>query len=1672
MSTTLSDRVCDLVVSQLIAAAAECVTHTRLYMGPYLGIDPADVFDGLMSRADRTVVLPDVSGHAELRAVGAGSSLLIPYLIRNDPGSRMNCGTEGFASLVRGRFTASTSPIPVRVLLILAVDPIETIRTAGDDATRLPALSWSVLCERAAASAQGGPAGPLVSAVASDIAKADRPTESVLRELVAIASNPWVSAEAAGRALPRIGVYVAAPEAAQDPGRLPAARSWRLKLERWTEPGADLEGSLRKELGDALVVDRILNGIRPQGLDYSTFILGDLEAAMPTHPPKLRRPIRGYLATLTCTNGFALWLAPAGSAITLKAVGNLTHATADLVWADGERVQATVDGQAQEVSVQAEGAGWRFGNLTVRRGRTSDSALLAIYFAEGSWFPVEAGTVIDIDNQAFLVEADAEAYLVSPARNLGRVEIDTSGDPTDERIFKTIERNQEQHDLPIYLQGQGDQIPGPEGPDEPPDEKPDEPIDEISPVHAMVLGESADIRLSERGDVDELEMTVGGRPYRLAPQQVGSLNGLSLEREILASPAAWAFTAVSGDSGGIRPDASLERVSMVGVPQRELNDFQRSRSELFAALAPFGSAYAVIDEAVRPKAFAYVRAYKKLVEALPKAGRYQPEYDRILLIDTVFLTGAGDRYIAPTNPLTIAFYLSFWGAAADWCVAGSRPSDADLRTISPRHLLPLLNAGAIWHEAVNCDAFLWRRYQPLVTSIPAMDYDDRFIARKLDFFLDVHPAYSDPDQSLSISLYEPGDGVAVVRALERFYWPDLTAEQYARPRLQLNLLSRGAALPEAIARLLGGSGTRPIDHLVRSRVTVSSHDALPEQGFANLPFSHITFVHRTATERRPGPVSLDERASTLFVAGLCPASRRASTRTPNGWEFYWGTFGGALVGSLNGADAASDLQAIERRCLELVGGQNQEMLHQGETRMLATRVSSNFMRDVYARSIWVVHMERLIGLELFEPQPGSHQRYLIQYEESFAGLPGLDGITATEHVDPYHKALKEALRSIEISRQGLDRLLNLLNAVAGGWALELLHSGTEDVLAMVGVVAAIAALQDLDNSFDRKEGLGVLLSVREMLEVLPATVRPPDRSASDDLVFVWIPFNQREAVSLTARLVEVKFSTLGRPEFALARQQLENTKHWLEATFNSPGPEHLFRARDMSEFIRAAAARNRTFGLGPAPDRAPFEAALALIAAGSFRVDARFWVEGRELASDVVSIELESDSDAVRTDLPGAGEACGLIRLGRQCIEDLADGRRLSSSQPWSAPAFAQPGKPQTSNEASPAASTSAGAGQPGRTATPSVQPEVEAEVRRLARELDAAVIKYDLELEPFRPQLAQVGPSVIRFRSKPLGKQALEGIARRAADLGREVGVPEGVLIGQEPYYVTVDVPRRERQVVYFSDHVEKLSVARLPGALSFLLGIAPSGDVAVEDIARLPHLLIAGATGSGKSILLRSILCSLLLVHPPDELRIFLVDPKQIDFMPFEDVPHLVNGRIITDPVQAVADLQENIEVELSRRRPILKRAGVTNALDFYEAGGTRKQMPQMVIMVDEFADLASTLDRTGRAAFMSIIQRYGQLTRAFGIYLVLATQRPSVQVITGDIKANLTARVALKLLAPQDSVTILGHGGAESLRDKGDLIFEHAGRRDRLQGFLVRPQDVASAVNRWRRDGGSAL
>lgn len=347
-----------------------------------------------------------------------------------------------------------------------------------------------------------------------------------------------------------------------------------------------------------------------------------------------------------------------------------------------------------------------------------------------------------------------------------------------------------------------------------------------------------------------------------------------------------------------------------------------------------------------------------------------------------------------------------------------------------------------------------------------------------------------------------------------------------------------------------------------------------------------------------------------------------------------------------------------------------------------------------------------------------------------------------------------------------------------------------------------------------------------------------------------------------------------------------------------------------------------------------------------------------------------------------------------------------------------------------------------------------------MASRLDTAFSKYGLAVEPFSVELAQVGPSVVRFRTRTLGRLSIGDVERRARDIGREIAAPGEVQVGDEPGFVTVDVPRSEREAVPLAAVLPALDAdPGKPGALQFVAGVAPSGRVEVADLSRLPHLLVAGATGSGKSVFLRGMLLELLRARTADQLHLLIIDPKRLDFASFARAPHVRGNAIISDPAEALERLQFTLEGELSLRQPILEDAGVSSAAEYYEAGGRLEELPQLVILVDEFADLV--LAGSDRKAFSELVQRYAQLTRAYGIFLVLATQRPSVDVVTGSIKANLSARIAFSLPSGTDSRTVLDRNGAEDLLGDGDLLFYRNGRVERLQAPLTTLADVRTVL-----------
>jgi S-DNA-T family DNA segregation ATPase FtsK/SpoIIIE len=246
----------------------------------------------------------------------------------------------------------------------------------------------------------------------------------------------------------------------------------------------------------------------------------------------------------------------------------------------------------------------------------------------------------------------------------------------------------------------------------------------------------------------------------------------------------------------------------------------------------------------------------------------------------------------------------------------------------------------------------------------------------------------------------------------------------------------------------------------------------------------------------------------------------------------------------------------------------------------------------------------------------------------------------------------------------------------------------------------------------------------------------------------------------------------------------------------------------------------------------------------------------------------------------------------------------------------------------------------------------------------------------------------------------------------------------------------------------------------LALALGKGAGGESVAGDLTKMPHLLIAGSTGSGKTVCLDSIICCLLMHNSPDELRVLLVDPKRVELVAFSEIPHLAFP-VVVDTDKAVKVLRW-LNVEMDRRYREFAKAKARNIESFNKDRSPGEAMPYLVLIVDELADLMM-------AAFDEVehtLCRLAQLARATGIHLVVATQRPSVDVVTGLIKANFPTRISFAVTSQVDSRTILDTVGAEKLLGRGDMLYlpSEAGRPKRLQGTFVSDAEMERLVQFW--------
>jgi S-DNA-T family DNA segregation ATPase FtsK/SpoIIIE len=374
-------------------------------------------------------------------------------------------------------------------------------------------------------------------------------------------------------------------------------------------------------------------------------------------------------------------------------------------------------------------------------------------------------------------------------------------------------------------------------------------------------------------------------------------------------------------------------------------------------------------------------------------------------------------------------------------------------------------------------------------------------------------------------------------------------------------------------------------------------------------------------------------------------------------------------------------------------------------------------------------------------------------------------------------------------------------------------------------------------------------------------------------------------------------------------------------------------------------------------------------------------------------------------------------------------------------------------------------------------------ELEVLSRQLELKLADYKVKAEVVG---VYPGPVITRFEVNPSAGIKASKIMGLAKDLARGLSITSVRIVDVIPGkpYIGIEIPNASREIVYLSEILRSVSFDKSRSPLTLAMGKSIGGNPVIADIAKMPHLLVAGTTGSGKSVAVNSMIISLLYKASPEQVRMIMVDPKMLELSIYEGIPHLL-APVVTDMKEAANALRWCV-AEMERRYKLMAAMGVRNLAGFNkkiqkanEAGEPildplwneatspfgsvqepLKPLPFIVVIIDEFADMMMVVGKKVE----ELIARLAQKARAAGVHLILATQRPSVDVITGLIKANIPTRMAFQVSSRIDSRTILDQGGAEMLLGHGDMLYLPPGRAqpDRVHGAFVDDHEVHSVVN----------
>jgi DNA segregation ATPase FtsK/SpoIIIE, S-DNA-T family len=357
-------------------------------------------------------------------------------------------------------------------------------------------------------------------------------------------------------------------------------------------------------------------------------------------------------------------------------------------------------------------------------------------------------------------------------------------------------------------------------------------------------------------------------------------------------------------------------------------------------------------------------------------------------------------------------------------------------------------------------------------------------------------------------------------------------------------------------------------------------------------------------------------------------------------------------------------------------------------------------------------------------------------------------------------------------------------------------------------------------------------------------------------------------------------------------------------------------------------------------------------------------------------------------------------------------------------------------------------------------------EIKRNVKIIETTLATFGVECKVIG---VNTGPAVTQYEIQPgAGVQvkritALQNdlsLALAAAPLRIEAPIPGKSAVG-------IEVPNKAASLVTIREVLETAAFREGTRALALALGNDVSGASIISDLTRMPHLLIAGATGQGKSVCINALITSLLFQVTPEHMRLLLIDPKRVELTGYNGLPHLALP-VLVESHQAAAALRWAV-AEMDRRYKMFSAEGVRNIAAYNDKATQRlaRQLPYVVIVIDELADLMMV----AAGEIEELICRIAQLARAVGIHLIIATQRPSTDIITGLIKANIPSRIAFAVGSQVDSRVILDTGGAEKLLGRGDMLYQpvDAGKPTRIQGAFVSDPEVEAVVNFWKSQGG---